>query len=808
MTTKAIIGAFALLLSAALPVAAQQKSGRWTVYPSRGEHFSNIIETPHKTYLHSGSGLFSLSDDDQESYSYNSYNKLSDRAAIHMIRYNPDGEYLFVAYDNGNIDLIYDNGKVANMAEIKDAVINTGRNINDVAFNDGKIYVATDFGMVVYDDSRHLVVESGIYNKAIDHVFVMGDNLVLASSPDIYVAPLAGKHAQLDKFTPVNKLYYTGLAKVNDNTLAYLHTSKAVYLCTYDFGAGTAAAKAAGITGVGKLYPLADGLYALEAGNIAIVGNDGSVSRTPRPEAYPADELFFNTTASVWVNNTDGLVRFDLSKGTPVLLMQPWLPEAVTTTQPVQMAWSADGDRLYLSNRCYTFYLNTDAGGGIHETFARTSAIHRDGSITDEQPFDIPYPTTSVDWNRVSGNGATSRMIGGPGFMATDPDDPEMYYFANKVGGIFVVKDGKYYHLINSSNTPARKATWTEDFISVSFDGYGNLWILTGIDKTDRQNTFMLPAAKRRNIKNATAADWQAPAVSPQFKVSHDAKAFFFPGLNYALFATGGWATGIMMHYDNKTPGDTSDDRFQFHTELRDQNANILNMSFFIDAVADHNGHIWVGTGQGLFVIENPAKMMESGTATVHRPIVARNDGTGLGDYLLETEQINKITVDPANRKWLATNTSGAYLVSADGREILAHYTTDNSALPSNTVYSIACDPNSNKVYFGTDGGVVAYDSDSSPAADDYSEVYAYPNPVRPEYTGWITIAGLMDNSLVKIADSAGNVIHQTRSEGGMVSWDGCDSAGRRVRTGVYYVFASQNTDGASGAVAKILVVN
>jgi flagellar hook assembly protein FlgD len=102
----------------------------------------------------------------------------------------------------------------------------------------------------------------------------------------------------------------------------------------------------------------------------------------------------------------------------------------------------------------------------------------------------------------------------------------------------------------------------------------------------------------------------------------------------------------------------------------------------------------------------------------------------------------------------------------------------------------------------------VKYNSDASPSAEDYSEVYAYPNPVRPEYTGFITITGLMENSLIKIADASGNVFFQGTSNGGMITWDGCDASGNRVKTGVYYVFASQNENGSSsGAVTKILVV-
>ncbi|MDE7376128.1 MAG: Por secretion system protein, partial [Muribaculaceae bacterium] len=74
-----------------------------------------------------------------------------------------------------------------------------------------------------------------------------------------------------------------------------------------------------------------------------------------------------------------------------------------------------------------------------------------------------------------------------------------------------------------------------------------------------------------------------------------------------------------------------------------------------------------------------------------------------------------------------------------------------------------------------------------------------------------VTISGLMDHSVVKIADSAGNVIWQTRAEGGMATWDPTGSDGQRVRSGIYYAYVS--TDGgssssSSGAVLKIMVIN
>ena len=223
----------------------------------------------------------------------------------------------------------------------------------------------------------------------------------------------------------------------------------------------------------------------------------------------------------------------------------------------------------------------------------------------------------------------------------------------------------------------------------------------------------------------------------------------------------------------------------------------------------DKTGKVWIGTDNGIIEITNPGQFVQNAAnATVNRIKVPRNDGTNQADYLLSSVRVNDIAVDDMNRKWIATSTSGVYLVSEDGREILANYTTSNSSIPSNVIYSVECDPTSNYIYFGTDAGLVRYSSTGAPAAADYDNVYAYPNPVRPDYTGWITVTGLMENSLVKIADAAGNVFYQGMSEGGMFTWDGCNANGDRVKTGVYFVYASQNENGTSGVVTKIMVIN
>lgn len=806
---------FLTALLAAATVSAQQKTGRWTVFPTTSDNWANLVETPEKTYMHNGPSLFSLSDADNEIYVYNAYNKLTDRTGISLIRYNSEGEYLFIGYSNGNIDLLYDNGDVVNLAEIKDAVLSTGRNIHDVAFADGRIFVGADFGLVVYDDKQHRVIESGIYNKAVKHLMVLGEKLWFFIDGVPYVSNVTDKHNQLEKLTAFPQLYFTDVARISDNAFAYLHTSKAVYRAIPDYANNKVQVGALNITGVNKLFELEEGFYALESENIAIVDGEMNVSRVARPSGYEASDLYFNDLKSVWAATSKGVSRLDLSGTTPTVLMQPFMPDAINTTEPAKMKWSADGSKLYVSNYCYSFFLGSNMDDP-HHTVTKVSCID-DRGIRGVSPLEVKLPTTSTDFDRISGEILKRQGIagpyeyvpfgGGPTGLAVDPDDPDVYYSANLAGGIFVIKNGEIIAHLNSSNSPYPKAAWSEDVMGLEIDNEGNLWLACRVDAAGPY-WYVLPSARRRDIKNVKKEDWVVMNMPDAFAGKRDIFSVFCRKSPYALHSSGGWNGGFTIQYTAGTQLDASDDRSIHFNSVTDQNGNNPNLTFTTCGAEDHDGHIWIGTGQGVMVIQNPAKVFDA-DFRVHRPIVARNDGTNLGDFLLESEQIQSIAVDAANRKWIASESSGVYLVSSDGSKILANYTAENSPLPSNNVYAVSCDPTGNKVYFGTSNGVACFDSDSSPAAEDYSDVYAYPNPVRPEYGGWITVAGLMDKSLVKIADAAGNVFFQGRSEGGMVSWDGCDASGNRVRSGVYFVFASQNESGqSSGVVTKILVIN
>ena len=202
-----------------------------------------------------------------------------------------------------------------------------------------------------------------------------------------------------------------------------------------------------------------------------------------------------------------------------------------------------------------------------------------------------------------------------------------------------------------------------------------------------------------------------------------------------------------------------------------------------------------------------PAKMNQESPA-FQQIKVPRDDGSGYADYLLNGVDITGIVIDGANRKWFATNDNGVYLVSSNNIEELQHFTAENSPLLSNTIESIAINEATGEVFFGTANGLCSYKSNATKPQEEMTqnEVYAYPNPVKPDYNGPINITGLAFNADVKITTSNGTLVQEGRSNGGLFTWDGCDRHGKRVASGVYMIEVATQ-DGRKGVVCKVAIV-
>lgn len=857
---KKILILLAFVLSIASGISAQKFSGRWNLYPTVGQLVNKMIDTGTKTYFITGSNLYHYSEADNETFAYAGTNTLSD-VGVSDIYFNYDTRKLLVIYSNANLDIIDEDGAVLNVPDIANAVLSSTKGIRDVDFKNDLAYIATDFGLVVVNMETGSVEQSGIYGFGVDKVVAAGDYIVAyfmtpnvsgVKNQTFYMARRDAKLSSFSAFKPALTSAYWRMIGVDDtHFLAISNDAWRTRLMTLDPATNT-------ISESNRLSVInwnniraADGRIFGIGDHICHVFDSKTLTYTeqvPIPAELMGMEFSFGKEgySSIWGGGSRGLGKWDLKTGST--LIQPFFPQGLAVPYPHLMRWDVNG-RLWVSNLGgAVLYSNAGNVDGVNiEQYV--NAIDGDKVVnmtptTDATGYGMAHGTTkfyepdaaeraryaaapdAMSWSYSTKKSMnTKNIVGGPNKVQPDPDDPDMFWTTNATEGLFLCKKGEGWSAANPNgdvlciynryNMPyePREPALTRAY-DVELDPEGNLWVGFRSDKNlstgPKYPFYILPSAVRKSRPAAVKYDdWVAHPFNGYAEFTGNV-GITFARKSRMAFAFSAIYTGPIYAIDTRgTYADPSDDIVIAHNTVVDQDNNVINPLYYTAVQEDKNGWIWVTYTEGVFVIQDAAGAA-SESMRVRRPVVPRNDGTNFGDYLLDGANISGMAVDPTDRKWFSTFDAGVYLVSADGTKVLEHFDKDNSPLVSNTVYSVTCDPNSNRVFFGTDLGLISYDSDASPASPDYSDVYVYPNPVRPEYNGWITIAGLMDNSLIKIADMSGNVVFQGRSSGGSFIWDGCNSAGQRVRTGVYLVLASTSgeSDSASAIVSKIMIMN
>lgn len=217
----------------------------------------------------------------------------------------------------------------------------------------------------------------------------------------------------------------------------------------------------------------------------------------------------------------------------------------------------------------------------------------------------------------------------------------------------------------------------------------------------------------------------------------------------------------------------------------------------------DQRNQLWIGTIRGLRVLPSIDRFTTDNQLTTNSIIILED---GVAQELMYEQVINEIVVDGANNKWIATGAAGAFLVSPNGQETLAHFTKENSPLPSNEINDIELDPVTGEVFFATAKGMVSYQGTSTAPEGDLNNVYVFPNPVRPGFEGDVNISGLMDRVNLKITDIEGNLVYETTSQGGTVLWDTRAFGRYKVASGVYMIFISSE-DGTQTKVKKVMII-
>ena len=382
--------------------------------------------------------------------------------------------------------------------------------------------------------------------------------------------------------------------------------------------------------------------------------------------------------------------------------------------------------------------------------------------------------------------------------LAVDPRNANHVFVGGRTG-LYEFLDGQLKAYYNKDNSLLQGAMYKgrelgNNYVLINglcFDNKGDLWILNS--QASRENLLRLSA-------DGQMTSFSKPALMKDGVGGSVLTSMVFDNRNNLWFCNDHWDYPALFCYQP-----TTDKLLSFTRFVNEDGSNLDLVPHSVMPLS--NGDVWVTTTIGPLLLSRSA-IDNPETAVFTQVKVPRNDGTNLADYLLSGIDVTCMAIDGGGRKWFGTKANGVYLISADNMTQVKHILSSNSPLLSDNILSIAINNATGEVFFGTDKGLCSYMSDATTPSDQPSEdkTYAYPNPVKPGYTGPITIVGLSMNADVKIVTTNGVLVAAGTSNGGSFVWDGKDKFGKPVASGVYMV-ESADEDGNNGVVCKVAIV-
>lgn len=462
------------------------------------------------------------------------------------------------------------------------------------------------------------------------------------------------------------------------------------------------------------------------------------------------------------------------------------LKQMVSTLNPGGPKYNYFGFMKFANNQLYT------CDGGFAVGISRKGCIQ----MLKNEEWNI-YPDDNI-------SSKTNVTYENLECLDYDPTDTS-HIFVGGRNGLYEYKNGNFENYYNYENSPIERynnrSKEYELITGVKFDKEGNLWMLNSQAPTQSLIEF---------TKDKQWISHQLPDLMKLDDAGFTNKSLGLLGnmlidsRGLLWFVNNHWIVPSLYCYQFSE--DNSEERLNAFTSFVNEDGTEVSVGAVRCAAEDKDGNIWIGTSAGPLLLD--PNQITASAPTFTQVKVPRNDGTNYADYLLSGIDVSCIAVDGANRKWFGTKKNGIYLISEDNLSEIHHFTTLNSPLLSNGIESIAINEKTGEVFIGTDKGLCSYMSDSSTPNESMTSdnVWAYPNPVKPDYTGLITIVGLSQNADVKILTSNGRIVNEGKSNGGTYTWNGCDANGKKVASGIYMVATATN-DVEKGTVCKIAII-
>ncbi|MDL2265869.1 hypothetical protein LJC57_00645 [Parabacteroides sp. OttesenSCG-928-G07] len=755
-----------------------QEIGTWRSHLSF-YNTTQVEETNDRVFAVANGSLYSYDKADKSLREYTTLNGLNDMG-VNLIAYNQESNTLIITYTGGNIDLLtLSDNRVKNLPFIKQDVTLQDKKVRHIFSEGAYAYLSTSFGIVQLNTDRQEIADTYRLRIPVNAVTLRSGSIYAATNTGILYGLMSENLVDPNKW----KNYSLSLSLTSNDivkNICFFQDQLTFFISGKDN----------------------HGVYYIQdAGTIGTIAKRAELNNFTLQNRKLI--LYTNSQATVM----SSLTNMYTFSNNPI--------HSISSLKDENIFWIATGDNgikgIKRNNGSFDILLSETKINSPIRNFCAFMSV-QDGKLivagggrwaNREEMAGTLMVNENNSWfsvDRVEMRNTTGFRFDDIVSAAIDPLDPTHYFASSWGEGVYEFKKNEFverydYHnsLLQSAYLNRPNYTRVE---GLTFDKYNNLWMTN----SEVSNGIKVLKADR------TWSEFSFSELNKQYLIDK----ILITKDNHKWVNVLRSSSFLFVFDDNGTIDDPSDDRkrkIENFYQMMGGQTSMIDISMYNCMVEDKkNNTIWLGTNVGPVIVSNPSKVLANPDEGIlaHRPV--RVDEEGLTGYLLESENINAIAIDGGNRKWLGTETKGVIVVSEDGSADVEHFTMENSPLPSNKIQSLAINNLTGEVFIGTDQGIVSYMSGSSQGSESYSDVYAYPNPVRPEHFDQVTITGLMADSNVKITDINGNLIIQGRSLGGQFTWNCRNRSGERVATGIYLVLASQPNSGES-VVTKIMVV-
>lgn len=758
-------------------LAANFNTTGWKTYLSYN-NTNSVEESNDQVFVVAEGSLYTYGKEDNSIKQYYKGNGLNDNT-ISLIRYNKQTKSLLIIYDNSNIDIL-EGGVATNLPYLSTSTSIRDKQINSVLVHDEYAYLSTAFGIVVINMAKKEIKDTYKLSLNITSCVIQNGNIYASTtnkaevSSGIIYASL--KENLLDKANW--KLY--GLSNLSDshtisaiasfkNTLFYLVSQQGIF-----YENNGELSRIINSSTLKYMKVIGEKLACIDNSRVFIVSDTQKFDQIN----LSINDISTYQTDKYWIAEGSKGLRSIQRKGSnsfealnePIILDGPYSNSAFDIVCKNDKVYMIIGGKDLLNGKRF------DKGGYI------LTYDYDKWSFIDpkEAQKKLNLPRNPRDYTSIA--------------VTTDDSNDEIVYASSMGDGVIQYKNGTPVQSYNEKNAFKETAGGYGSgycyIDGLAFDKNGNLWMTSS-----EVNHAVLVLDK--------AGAWHHLDIE-QLRGVYTINDILITSTNDKWIYVPRNTPKLVMIPNSESLDEVSSYEF---TTLIDTDGKELTPSNYTCVAEDKDGYIWVGTNRGAVYFTKPRiSSAEDKAATRCTRVKYTNEETGNLAYFLDNVVVTTLKVDAGNRKWIGTKGNGVYVLDNDNETIVYQFNTTNSPLLSDNIYDIEINDKTGEVFIGTDKGLNSYQGEASEGKSDYSEIYAYPNPVRPEHMDKVTIVGLMDNSNVKITDLNGNIIYQTKSLGGQAIWNCRNANGSRVATGVYLVLASTE-EASESVVTKIIVV-